>query len=140
MILVDTGVLYAAADDGDILHATATDWLASVTEELIVPTPIAVETAWLLDDRLGPEHEAIFLRSLNRNEMTRQDLTDDDWLRVEELVVQYGDLHLGTADASIVAVAERLGIEVVATFNDRDFRVVRPRHVDAFELVPRPVH
>ena len=55
MILVDTGVLYAAADDGDVLHAAATDWLAGVSDELIVPTPIAVETAWLLDDRLGLE-------------------------------------------------------------------------------------
>lgn len=48
MILVDTGVLYAAADDGDVLHTAATDWLADVTDELIVPTRIAVETAWLL--------------------------------------------------------------------------------------------
>jgi len=139
VILVDTGVLYAAADDGDVLHAAATDWLAVVTDELIVPTPIAVETAWLLDDRLGPEHEANFLRSLNRKEMTRVDLTDDDWQRVEDLVVQYSDLQLGTADSSIVVIAERLGIEVVATFNDRDFRVVRPRHIDAFTLVPRPL-
>ena len=71
--------------------------------------------------------------------MTRVDLTDDDWQRVEDLVVQYSDLQLGTADASIVAAAERLGVEVVATFNDRDFRVVRPRHIDAFTLVPRPL-
>ena len=29
-----------------------------------------------------------------------------------------------------------LGIETVATINHRDFRVVRPRHLDAFVLVP----
>ncbi|HWL42584.1 MAG TPA: hypothetical protein VNQ73_06545 [Ilumatobacter sp.] len=39
-------------------------------------------------DRLDPEHEANFLRSLNRKEVTRVDRTDDDWQRVEDLLVQ----------------------------------------------------
>jgi predicted nucleic acid-binding protein len=39
-------------------------------------------------------------------------------------------------DASVVAVAERLGIGTVATLDRRHFTVVRPRHVDMFELLP----
>ena len=49
---------------------------------------------------------------------------------------RYADLELGTVDASIVAVAERLEIEVIATLNRRDFAVVQPSHVAAFDLVP----
>lgn len=56
-----------------------------------------------------------------------------DWF---ELVETYADLDLGFVDASVVAVAERLGVDTVATINHRDFRVVRPRHLDAFTLVP----
>ena len=48
----------------------------------------------------------------------------------------YADLPLGTADASVVAVAERLGIAEVATLDRRHFTVVRPRHVTAFTLLP----
>lgn len=129
MILVDTGVLYGGTDSADALY--------SVADELAVTTPVAVETAWLLEDRIGPGAEADFLASIRRRELTRVDLTDADWERVEDLIRQYEDLGLGTADASIVAVAERLGITTIATFNERDFRVVRPRHVEAFELVPR---
>jgi predicted nucleic acid-binding protein len=43
---------------------------------------------------------------------------------------------LGGVDASVVAVAERLGIRTVATLDRRHFTVVRPRHVDTFELQP----
>jgi len=60
----------------------------------------------------------------------------DDWARAGKLVRQYSDLRLGGTDASLVAIAERLGAATIATVNRRDFSVVRPRHVAAFELVP----
>lgn len=52
------------------------------------------------------------------------------------LVEQYADLPLGTTDASLIAVAERLDITEIATLDRRHFTVVRPRHVEAFDLVP----
>lgn len=67
---------------------------------------------------------------------SRVDLTGGDWNRVVQLVEEYADLGLGTVDASIIAVAERLEIGVIATLNRRDFLIVRPSHVDALELVP----
>jgi predicted nucleic acid-binding protein len=51
-------------------------------------------------------------------------------------VTQYRDFPLGGADASIVALAERLDIETVVTLDDRPFRAVRPRHRRAFRLLP----
>jgi hypothetical protein len=39
-------------------------------------------------------------------------------------------------DGSVVAAAERLGLAEVATLDRRHFSVVRPSHVDAFELSP----
>jgi len=52
------------------------------------------------------------------------------------LIERYADLGLGLVDASIVAIAELRGITILATLNNRDFRVVRPRHSDAFTLIP----
>jgi predicted nucleic acid-binding protein len=43
---------------------------------------------------------------------------------------------VGTVDASVVATAERLGIVEVATLDRRHFSVVRPRHTEAFRLLP----
>jgi len=57
-------------------------------------------------------------------------------MRAAELVAAYRDLPLGTVDAAVVAAAERLEVTRIATLDHRHFSVVRPRHVEAFELVP----
>lgn len=64
------------------------------------------------------------------------DLADEDWRRCAELAERYADLRLNLMDASLVALAERLGEKTIATLNRRDFTVVRPRHVAAFDLLP----
>ena len=56
--------------------------------------------------------------------------------RVAELVKQYGDFPLGTVDASVIALAERLNITSIATLDIRHFSAVRPRHIGAFTFVP----
>lgn len=54
-----------------------------------------------------------------------------------DLVVQYGTFPLGAADASVIAIAERLGITTVATLGPhRHFRQVAPTHCASLELVP----
>ncbi|HUJ64634.1 MAG TPA: hypothetical protein VLX59_03785 [Acidimicrobiales bacterium] len=80
--------------------------------------------------------EAAFLSSVNTGELTRVDLADRDWARCVELITTYADLGLGVVDASIIAIAEPLAIPTVATLNRRDFTVVRPSHLDGFELLP----
>lgn len=137
MLVVDTGVLYAVADASDADHDACDALLAGEARgELMVPVPVVVETSWLIESRLGPRAEVAFLAAVVSGELTRVDLVDSDWRRAHELVKTYADLGLGLVDASVVAVAERLGISTVATLNHRDFTVVRPRHVAAFELVP----
>ena len=48
----------------------------------------------------------------------------------------YGDMPLGTTDATVVAVPEHLGVREVATLDRRRFSVVEPSHVDALTLLP----
>jgi uncharacterized protein len=55
---------------------------------------------------------------------------------VADLIETYADLRLGTVDGSVIATAERLGTTTIATLDRRHFTVVRPRHVEAFEIVP----
>lgn len=63
-------------------------------------------------------------------------VTAGDWLRIAELVARYRELPLGTVDASVITTAERLGVTEIATVDRRDFSIVRPRHIDAFTLLP----
>jgi uncharacterized protein len=64
------------------------------------------------------------------------ELITADYGRMAELVERYHDLPLGTSDASVIALAERLDVEEIATLDLRHFRVVRPRHVQTFTLLP----
>jgi hypothetical protein len=74
--------------------------------------------------------------SIIDGQMEVADLGIADWQRIQDLVSTYADLRLGGADASVVALAERYGAVRIATLNRRHFAVVRPRHADAFELLP----
>jgi predicted nucleic acid-binding protein len=100
------------------------------------PTPVIAESAWLILERLGTGPHQRFLRLVTSGQLEAIELTDEDWRRCVELTDTYADLRLDLADASLVAVAERLGQTVIATLNYRDFRVVRPKHCEAFELLP----
>jgi predicted nucleic acid-binding protein len=59
-----------------------------------------------------------------------------DYRRSAELVLTYQDLQLGTTDATVIALCERLGLSQVATLDRRHFTVVRPRHVKTLTLLP----
>ncbi|HET8680754.1 MAG TPA: PIN domain-containing protein [Micromonosporaceae bacterium] len=48
-----------------------------------------------------------------------------DWLRIADLVERYADLPLGAVDASVVACAERLGVDEIATVDRRHFTIVK---------------
>ncbi len=103
---------------------------------LIVPTLVITEVAYLIASRLGWQAETRFLGDLAAGEMSLEPVDPKDILRIAELVARYHDLPLGTVDASVIAVAERLGVTEVATLDRRHFTVVRPRHVEAFNLLP----
>lgn len=64
------------------------------------------------------------------------DLTGADWARIAALLDTYTNIGLDAADSSIIAIAERLDQTVIATLDERDFRIVRPAHTEAFELLP----
>lgn len=63
-------------------------------------------------------------------------LTMPDLGRMAELVEKYADFPLCLVDASVIAVAERLGAQQIATLDRRHFSVVRPAHLPAFTLLP----
>ena len=91
---------------------------------------------YLLGTRLGPQAEVLFLGDLASGALTTEAVHASDWLRIAELVWSYRDLPLGTVDASVVAAAERLNIDTIATLDRRHFGAVRPSHAEAFELLP----
>ena len=133
-VLVDTGILYAAADAGDAWHRRVRGWLQSTSEPLLVPITVVPEVTYLIAARLGREAERAFVASIAAGELALEQVSRGDVERCRTLLDEYP--QIGFVDASVVAVAERLRLRMVATTDRRHFGVVRPRHVNAFELAP----
>lgn len=136
MLVCDTGPLYSVLNGKDEHHDRCRELLESHPGPLIVPGPVLTEVCWLLESRIGPEAEARFLESIVSGELTLESLVIADVARMTELVRTYANFPLGAADASVVAVAERLGASDVATLDYRHFHAVRPTHISAFTLLP----
>lgn len=139
MILVDTGPIVAAALTRDRYHRACVDLFTAAHlsgEILSLPSPVVTEACYLLAREAGARAEAAFLASLADGEMIVVELEREDWRRAAELVIRYADLPLGAVDASVVAIAERLGLTEIATIDRRHFGVIRPRHISAFTLLP----
>jgi len=132
--LFDTGPLVAAIDRSDKHHARCAELLRTLPGRRLIPVTVLVEVCWLLEER--PAVEAAFLESVAAGEFELITLTTEDLVRTAELVRGYADLPLGAVDASVIAMAERLKIADVATLDRRHFPVVRPKHVDALNLLP----
>lgn len=127
--------MYAYIDRDDRHHDASLDLLETHAGPLIVPTLVVTEVVHLLGTRLGVEPEIRFLGDLAAGNLIVEPVAASDWMRIAELVAQYGDLPLGTVDASVIAAAERLGVNDIATFDRRHFTVVRSR-IDRLSLVP----
>jgi uncharacterized protein len=103
-----------------------------------VPSPVLGEIGYLLQSRVGPRAEMTFLRSFGGEGFKVAGLQGTDIGRMAELVGTYLDRPLGIVDAAVAAIAERLGLTEIATLDHRHFTVIRPRHVQAFTLLPGP--
>lgn len=135
LAVVDTGPLYASVDADDADHARSVEALEQAGFRLVIPALVIAETTYLIGSRMGASVEARFLGGLA--ELDIEPPSREDFARMSELVGQYASFPLGGTDASVVALAERLGTPHVVTLDVRHFGAIRPRHVEAFEIWPR---
>jgi predicted nucleic acid-binding protein len=134
LAVVDAGPLYAAADSDDRDHDACLATLSRGDLRLVVAALVVAEATYFVGLRLGPAVERAFLHGLA--ELDVEGPSGEDFTRMAELVERYRDFPLGGTDASVVALAERLGAPAVVTLDRRHFAAVRPRHREAFELLP----
>ncbi len=136
MLVVDAGVLVAAADRSDPAHERFAALLASPAGPIVTTGLVIAEASYLISRELGAGPEALLFQAIAQGEVHVADLVQSDWVRIHQLVEDYRDLPLGGTDASVIALAERLDQSTVATLDHRHFGVVRPAHRDSFDLLP----
>jgi predicted nucleic acid-binding protein len=136
VIVVDTSIVVAYMNAADDYHATVAGWLDGADEDLATTPLIIAEVDHLVGARGGPTAR----QALHRDLAAGAYLVE--WwsgaiAAVVKIAERYADTGLGLADASLVALAERLGTIDIATLDERHFRAVRPlAGGKAFRLLP----
>lgn len=135
-VLLDTGAIFALGDQDDAWHERVRELVAKPCDALLTPVTVLPEACYMLSAHLGQRAERAFLAACVAGAFAVVGITAEDLVRSLELLDTYADTNLGFVDASLVAVAERLGIRQLVTTDRRHFGLVRPRHCAAFELLP----
>lgn len=135
-VVADTGALYALIDASDARHARVVAWWQGAHAPVVIPVTVLPEISYLLATRIGADAEAAFVRAVVDGEFTVEPLEPEDLPRTAAIMERYADLPLGFVDASLVAIAERLGARDLLTTDRRHFGVVRPKHARQFVALP----
>lgn len=137
-VLVDTGPLVAILSRADQYHAACVKVLHQLPGPLFSCWPVITEAVWLL--RLHPRAVQQLLRGCSSEEGGRflelLPLAGAEASAIAEVMEEYEDIRPQLADASLVYLADREGIDTIFTLDRRDFGVYRSAHKRAFRILP----
>jgi predicted nucleic acid-binding protein len=135
LIVLDSSFLYALLDRRDRRHVEASAWYRNVGDPLAT-SPLVLAEVDYLAARAGRT-----VRDAFRHDVGAGAYTIGWWGAavgsMVDLADRYADLGVSLADASLVALAARLGTTSIATFDERHFRAMQPlTGGPAFTLLP----
>ncbi len=134
--LIDTSAVLAAVDRRDPAHARVVAALSRERSTVVLPIVALPEIAFLLTNRHGDAKAAVVMGRIVRGRWPIEGLGATDLSRATELMARYADSRIGFVDAAVAALAERLAASRIYTLDRRDFAILRPRHAEAFEVLP----
>jgi predicted nucleic acid-binding protein len=133
-ILVDTSFLLAIYNQNDRMHQKA---VSSVQiADLLIPQIVLVEAVYFFKAKGGVPAAVKFLNGITTAQTPLESITYADLSRASDIMTTYADSRLDFVDCCIMALAERLNITQVYTFDRRDFSIFRPQHCPHLELLP----
>jgi predicted nucleic acid-binding protein len=136
LAVVDASALIAAADLSEPEHARCVEVLSRRDLYLVLPALAVAEAAYVIERRLGPSAEAAFARGLAGFEIDAP--LPVDWPAIADLIERYADFPLGTVDAAIAVLADRLGTDLIVTLDRQHFGTIRSPGGRSFRLLPEP--
>ena len=135
-LIIDSSFLVALYDVGEVRHQRAYEFAAENTETMLVPGLVLPEVSFLLRRNLGYANSLKFFDFFKNRSVRLLPVLVGDLARVDEISQQYTDARLDLVDCCVMALAERLNITRIATFDRRDFSIFQPQHCDYLELLP----
>jgi predicted nucleic acid-binding protein len=134
-LLCDTGALLDYVVQGAADHRAFRDAIDRARTRY-VPGLVLAEVDYFLRRERGAMR--ILFADLARGAFTYAAPSLRHLARAMEIDRQYEELELGLVDASVVALAEELGVTRIATRDVRDFSAVRLSDGRTFDIVVQP--
>jgi predicted nucleic acid-binding protein len=135
VIVADTGAILALLDKDDRHHAAVRELYEQHPNDWLLPWAILPEVDYLVASELGARAREAFLADLADGTFAVEYGRHEDVMRGHVLTGRYRALRLGLVDAVVMAVAERLRAEAIATLDLRHFGAVKI--AGAPRLLPR---
>lgn len=124
MIVADTGAVYALIDSRERNHAVLRELFEKDPDAWILPWAILPEVDYLVGKHLGTRVQEEFLEDLAEGAFAVEWGAESDLAEARTICRKHRGLRLGLVDAAVMAVAERLKAEAIATLDVRDFGAV----------------
>ncbi|MGA9042433.1 MAG: PIN domain-containing protein [Terriglobales bacterium] len=136
-VLVDTGPLVAILSSVDEHHAACVKALHQLPGPLFSCWPVITEAVWLL--RSHPRAVQQLLRSVSEKPggfLELLPLAGTEANSIADVMKKYEDARPQLADAALVYLADREGIDTIFTLDRRDFAIYRSTRNRSFRIVP----
>jgi uncharacterized protein len=134
-LLCDTGALLSYLDARAADHAAYRAAIDAARARYVPGLVLAEVDYFLREDR---DAMRAFIDDVERRAFIYAPPTDGQLARAMQIDATYGSLRLGLVDASVVALAEEIGVVRIATRDVRHFSAVRLGDGRAFDLVVVP--
>jgi uncharacterized protein len=133
-VLVDTGPIVAILSASDQYHRVCKEQLRNITGPLTTCGPVLTEAAWLL--RTHRRALAALLSSFDGRLLRLAALNETDLAGIAAILSRFADQQVQLADASLVHLANRDGIQTVFTLDRRHFDVLRLARGRRIRVIP----
>ena len=124
MIVADTGAIVALLDADEEHHRALRSLFEAAPQRWILPWAILPEVDYLIGSELGARAEIAFLDDLADGRFVIEWGRETDGSEARRICHKYRALRLGLVDGVVIAVAERLKAEAIATLDVRHFSAV----------------
>jgi len=124
--------MIALFDSSDKYHVKTVEFIKNNKFQLITTIASITETLHLLDFNRNAQID--FLEWASRGAVEIQNIENPDFQRLKELTEKYRDLPMDFADSCLVLLAEKLGLNTIATI-DRDSSIYRIQGRKKFKTI-----
>lgn len=132
MIIADTGFWLALFDRRDNHHQAVRAFALTINEPFITTLPVVTEVCYLLQTRCNPLKATDFLTAQQAGLFHLFTISEPHLPKMTQLMIQYADLPMDLADASLVLLAEELGHGRIVSTDRRDFHTYRWKNHQPF--------